>query len=152
MNTIARIQRYRRLSYLFPIHGWFPKPRRPAGPSCFEAQTVVARATANIQPSLRAAGDAPLLRLALESVSDVHAEPIHPSRYLDTVPRTLNAEEASALVFAIELLKCNADTCALDSFLDVERPVFFGFRALRENPSGNPILGAFETDPPTGDV
>jgi hypothetical protein len=38
------------------------------------------------------------------------------------------------------------------SFEDAARPRFFAFQALRENPTGSPILGSYEVDPRTGDV
>ncbi|MGA2436087.1 MAG: hypothetical protein ABSG25_12455, partial [Bryobacteraceae bacterium] len=73
----------------------------------FETQTVAVRANAGAQPVLHAAGNAPLLRLALESLSGVEAMPIHPSLYSADKPRTINLEEASGLVFAyLKSLRC----------------------------------------------
>ncbi len=85
----------------------------------FETQSVAVRANPNAQAVIHSAGEAnaPLIRLALESVSDVAATPIDPSVYPTGKRRNISQEEANDLVYAyLKSVGCTEHTCGLEPY------------------------------------
>jgi hypothetical protein len=124
----------------------------------FEAQTVAVRANPATKAFIYFAdeAEAPLLRLVLESVSDVLATPVDPAVYTEPKRQEITLEEADDLVTA--LLRDRGSTKApgfeLVKYSVEDSPEFQFFQAIFNNP--NPIgslnLGHYAVDRKTGDV
>jgi hypothetical protein len=121
----------------------------------FESQAVAVRANSAAEPANYSAGDSnlPLLRLVLESISNVSATPIDAAVYSERKRREITLEEAHDLVTA--LMEEHANTklpgFSLEKYAD-PLPDFIGFQAVSDNPSGSFNLGFYAVDRRTGDV
>jgi len=122
----------------------------------FETQTVAVRANPKTKALSYSAGDpnAPLMRLVLESVSDVAAIPIDPTVYSEPKRREISLEEAHDLVTALMQDRGNTKLPGfdLDSYKDSYYPQFQFFQAIFDNPHGSFNLGHYAVDPKTGDL
>ena len=123
----------------------------------FETQTVAVRANPATKAFTNSAGDdpnAPLLRLVLESVSNVAVTPIDPALYTATRRREITLEEAHGLVTALMQDRGNtrAPGFELVNNKSPYYPEFQFLQAIFDNPNGSVNLGHYAVDRKTGDV
>jgi hypothetical protein len=102
----------------------------------FPTQTVSVRANPETKAFGYAAGDpnVPLLRIVLQSVSDVAATPIDPSVYAVKKRRDVTLEEANELMTA---LFRGASGYALEEYEVKDYPGFQFFQAMGHDPLGH---------------
>jgi len=103
----------------------------------FASQTVAVRAKPAEKAVGISAGDLPLLRFVLQSVSDVAATPIDPSVYSEKKPRDVTLEEANELVRAF-FRDHGESSFALEEYEVKDYPGFQFFQALWPNPPRHP--------------
>jgi len=103
----------------------------------FASQTVAVRANPAEKAVGISAGDLPLLRFVLQSVSDVAATPIDPSVYSEKKPRDVTLEEANELVRAF-FRDHGESSFALEEYEVKDYPGFQFFQALWPNPPRHP--------------
>ena len=121
----------------------------------FPTQAVAVRTDPSRKPFIHSAGDAnaPLLRLNLQSVTDIAAVPIDPSVYSQVKRRDISLAEANSLIYAfLNSSGCTDRSCGLDEYTNSYFPQFYFFEATWDNPNGSPIIGHYAVDPRTGDV
>jgi hypothetical protein len=114
----------------------------------FASQNVALRANPTEKAVGISAGDLPLLRFVLQSVSDVVATPIDPSVYSEKKPRDVTLEEAHELVKAFLKDRAVGDY-ALEQYEVKDYPGFQFFQAVPDPPDG-PIH--YAVDLRTGEV
>jgi len=114
----------------------------------FAGQTIVVKANPAEKAVGVSDGDLPLLRFALQSISDVVATPIDPSIYSAKKRRDLTLEEAHELVKAFQKDHGEGGN-GLEKYEVKEYPGFQFFQAVPDPPSGRIH---YAVDRRTGDV
>ena len=122
----------------------------------FPTQTVSVRANPATKAFQYSAGEpsVPLLRLVLQSVSDMATTPIDPSFYSENKRRDVTLEEADDLVAAVfrDRGSTKLPGFGLEKYSVEHYPEFQFFQAMWNNPKGSVNLGHFAVDRKTGDV
>jgi hypothetical protein len=102
----------------------------------FASQIVALRANPTEKAVGISAGNLPLLRFVLQSVSDVAATPIDPYVYSEKKPRDVTLEEVQGLVKAFQ--KDHGEGgYGLEKYEVTEYPGFQFFQAVPDAPSGH---------------
>jgi len=122
----------------------------------FETQMVAVRANPATKAFGYSAGapNAPLLRLVLQSISDVATTPVNPSVYSEHKGRDVTLEEADDLVTAFfrDRGSTKLPGFGLEKYNNEDYPEFQFFQGIFDNPKGSFNLGRYAVDRKTGDV